>query len=115
MFKNIFWWYKPRMPYRPDHRPRTRARIVRSARILFNRRGFEDVSIDDVMAHAGLTRGGFYRHFRTKGELYAEAIALSVAETPWSRWDGVDVDFSAADAARQLVDAYLSRQHFEDV
>lgn len=103
------------MPYAPEHRKRTRARIVRSAQILFNREGFERVSIDDIMSLARLTRGGFYRHFRSKSDLYAEAVALSLSVTPWSRWDGVSVDFSAEDAAKQVVHAYLSRQHFEDV
>jgi len=83
--------------------------------VLFNRHGLEAVSIDSVMAQAGLTRGGFYRHFETKSDLYAEAIALSVAETPWSRWDGISVDFAARDAAAQVVRAYLSAQHFGDV
>lgn len=41
---------------------------------MFNRRGFEGVSIDDIMREAGLTRGGFYHHFRSKDELYAEAV-----------------------------------------
>ena len=103
------------MPYPSDHAQRTRARIVRSAMVLFNRHGLEAVSIDSVMAQAGLTRGGFYRHFETKSDLYAEAIALSVAETPWSRWDGISVDFAARDAAAQVVRAYLSAQHFGDV
>jgi AcrR family transcriptional regulator len=103
------------MPYPPEHRERTRRRILRSARELFNRHGFTQVKIDDVMKHAGLTRGGFYSYFDKKSELYAEAVGLALAETPWSRWDGVDVDFSAEDAARQLIVAYLSRQHAEDV
>jgi AcrR family transcriptional regulator len=115
MFKNIFWWYDGPMPYRPEHRARTRARIVDSARVLFNRRGFDAVSIDEVMAHAGLTRGGFYRHFAGKGELYAEAIALSISITPWSRWQGVGVNLAAPDAARQLVRTYLSNPHFADI
>lgn len=103
------------MPYPPEHRGRTRARIIRSAQALFNRHGFTGVSIDEVMEHAGLTRGGFYSYFRAKSELYAEAVALALAVTPWSRWDGVSVDFAARDAARQVVDAYLSREHFDDV
>jgi AcrR family transcriptional regulator len=103
------------MPYPPEHREQTKARILRAARVLFNRHGFENVSIDDVMEHAKLTRGGFYRHFRSKSALYAEAITLSLADTPWSHWDGVSVDFSADDAARQVVLAYLSRQHLGDV
>jgi len=103
------------MPYPPEHRDRTRARIVRSAQLLFNRHGFDSVKIDDIMAQAGLTRGGFYSYFETKSELYAEAILLSLAETPWGRWDGLSVDFSADDAARQVVNVYLSDQHFGDV
>ena len=103
------------LPYPPERRRQTRARIIRSAQALFNRHGFTDVSIDEVMKHAGLTRGGFYSYFRTKSELYAEAIALALAVTPWSRWDGVSVDFAARDAARQVVDAYLSREHFGDI
>jgi len=103
------------MPYPPEHRKETRARIVSSAQALFNRHGFTAVSIDEVMEHAGLTRGGFYSYFRTKSELYAEAVALALSVTPWSRWDGVSVDFAARDCARQVVDAYLSREHFGDV
>jgi TetR/AcrR family transcriptional regulator, transcriptional repressor for nem operon len=103
------------VPYPPEHRERTRRRIVSAARELFNRHGFTQVSIDDVMKQAGLTRGGFYSYFNKKSELYAEAVGLALAETPWSRWDGVSVDFSARDAARQLITAYLSRQHANDV
>ena len=62
------------MPYSANHKAETRARIVESARALFNRHGFTEVSIDEIMASAGLTRGGFYNHFKTKDELYAEAV-----------------------------------------
>jgi AcrR family transcriptional regulator len=110
-----FWAKEDTVPYPPEHRTRTRARIVRSAQALFNRHGFSAVSIDDLMKEAGLTRGGFYSYFRSKEELYAEAVALSLEVTPWSRWDGVSVDFAARDAARQVIDAYLSREHFDDV
>jgi AcrR family transcriptional regulator len=62
------------MSYPAEHRRLTKQKIVRSARRLFDRRGFEAVSIDDVMADAGLTRGSFYSYFESKGDLYAEAI-----------------------------------------
>jgi AcrR family transcriptional regulator len=103
------------MPYPPHHREQTRLRIVRSARKLFNRLGFDGVSIDDIMADAGLTRGGFYSYFPAKAELYAEAVALALAEPPSDRWRGVSVDFGAADASRQVVRGYLSREHFLDI
>jgi TetR/AcrR family transcriptional repressor of nem operon len=47
------------MPYPPGHRDETKARIVSSARKLFNRFGFDAVSIEQIMAHASLTVGGF--------------------------------------------------------
>jgi AcrR family transcriptional regulator len=103
------------MPYPPEHRNRTRARIVRSAQILFNRHGFTGVSIDTLMSTAGLTRGGFYSYFETKSELYAEAVSGALAQTAWSRWNRGTHDFRARDAARQIIDAYLSPEHFGDV
>jgi TetR/AcrR family transcriptional regulator, transcriptional repressor for nem operon len=62
------------MPYTAEHKARTRARIIEKARVMFNRRGFEQVSIDDIMREAGRTRGGFYNHFASKDELYSEAV-----------------------------------------
>jgi len=99
------------MRYPPRHREQTKKRILQSARALFNRHGFTDVSIDDVMEHAGLTRGGFYTHFATKSALYAETVGLALAETPWSRGDGI----AARDVARQIIEAYLSQQHIDDL
>ena len=104
------------MPYPAGHRERVRKRIVESARQLFNRSGFEGVSVDSIMSHAGLTRGGFYSYFESKSDLYAEVMGCFFTDPEWkSRWDGVDVDLASADAGPQIVRAYLSRQHFDDV
>ena len=46
------------MPYPPTHRKEVKRKIIDSARRLFNRRGFEDVSIAEIMKGAGLTHGG---------------------------------------------------------
>lgn len=104
------------MPYPAGHREEVRKRIIRSARKLFNRCGFENVSVNQIMADAGLTRGGFYSYFKSKGDLYAEALACFFTEPGWKNcWEGVHVDLAAADVGPQIVRAYLSRQHFEDV
>jgi TetR/AcrR family transcriptional regulator, transcriptional repressor for nem operon len=103
------------VPYPTGHRDRMRERIVRGARILFNRHGFDEVSIDAVMSQAGLTRGVFYSYFKSKSELYAEAISHALREPPVTRWPEVSVDFAAVDAARQVILAYLSEQYFEDI
>ena len=76
------------MPYSARHKHETRQRILESARRLFNSKGFADVSIGEIMENAGLTHGGFYRHFKDKGELYAEAVRRFLCEEapkPWQQ------------------------------
>jgi AcrR family transcriptional regulator len=104
------------MPYPAGHSMEMKVKIVQSARRLFNRHGFEGVSVDQVMSGAGLTRGGFYSYFQSKSDLYAEVLGCFFTDPEWkSCWDGVEVDLSSSDVGPQVVRAYLSRQHFEDV
>jgi AcrR family transcriptional regulator len=104
------------MPYPAGHRTEVKKKIVSSARRLFNRHGFEKVSLDQIMEGAGLTRGGFYSYFGSKSDLYAEVLGCFFTDAEWkSCWDGVDVDLKSTDVGRQVVRAYLSIQHFEDV
>jgi AcrR family transcriptional regulator len=99
------------MRYQPEHGARTRERIVQSARALFNRHGFETVSIDRIMAHAGLTRGGFYRHFRSKADLYRAALEDGMLRP----LHGIPRECAASDVGRTLIEAYLSREHLQQV
>jgi AcrR family transcriptional regulator len=104
------------MPYPPDHRAKTKKKVVDSARKLFNRYGFESVSIKQIMAGAGLTHGGFYSYFKSKSDLYSEVLGCFFTDPEWKNcWEGVHVDLSSTDVGPQVVRAYLSRQHFEDV
>jgi TetR/AcrR family transcriptional regulator, transcriptional repressor for nem operon len=104
------------MPYPAGHRAKVKRNIIQSARRLFNRRGFDNVSLGQIMAGAGLTHGGFYSYFKSKSDLYAEVLACFFTDPNWKNcWEGVHVDMAAADAGPQIVRAYLSRQHFEDV
>jgi TetR/AcrR family transcriptional repressor of nem operon len=104
------------MPYPAGHRARVRKNIVQSARRLFNRYGFDNVSLQQIMAGAGLTHGGFYSYFKSKSDLYTEVLGCFFTDPEWkSCWEGVHVDLSSTDVGPQVVRAYLSRQHFEDV
>jgi AcrR family transcriptional regulator len=91
-------------------------KIIDSARRLFNRHGFENVSITQIMAGAKLTHGGFYSYFDSKSDLYAEVLNCFFTDPEWKNcWEGIHVDLSSTDVGAQVVSAYLSRQHFEDV
>ena len=104
------------MPYSLEHKQQTRDRIVNSARRLFNRKGFTEVTIDQIMRQAGLTHGGFYKHFDSKEQLYALAIRQFLCAQAPDRWQRRHVDRCAQGQvlAQMIVNAYLSRDHLED-
>lgn len=79
-----------------------RAHIVETASTLFRERGYDGVGIADLMAEAGFTHGGFYKHFDSKTDLMAEAATCGFAQTA-AKAEGV--------AARDFVNHYLSRAH----
>src|SRR5258708_7398490 len=105
------------MPYPAEHRQQMRGRILDSARRLFNRNGLTEVSIDELMAGAGLTRGGFYSYFTSKEELYAEAITQFVRSPERPEWQ-IEAMTQAPQGQRMaltILNAYLSRSHLHDV
>lgn len=105
------------MPYPAEHKQQTRARIVESARILFNRHGFENVTINMVMEAAALTRGGFYNHFKSKEELFAAAVSsfLTGRGARWRAEAGIKPGKPTREAAAQMVSSYLSKEHLGDL
>jgi TetR/AcrR family transcriptional repressor of nem operon len=80
-----------------------RARILGAAARLFRLRGFDDVTVADVMKEAGLTHGAFYGYFPSKEALIAEAIGQALPAAP----DKASPRRPAADYA----DGYLSVRH----
>ena len=104
------------MPYPTGHRAAVRNRVIDSARRLFNQHGFESVSIQKIMAGAGLTHGGFYSYFDSKSELYAEVLSCFFTDPKWKNsWEGVEIDLDGKELGPQVIRAYLSKQHFENV
>ncbi|CAM4159665.1 TetR/AcrR family transcriptional regulator [Bordetella muralis] len=84
-----------------------RRRILEVAAPLFRERGVQGVSVADVMQAAGMTHGGFYRHFVDKDELVAEALATSSQQRADERKSAEQSDLATYAAA------YLSAEHRE--
>jgi TetR/AcrR family transcriptional repressor of nem operon len=83
-------------------------RIVRLAAARFREAGVDGIGVADLMKDAGLTHGGFYRHFASRDELVAEAIECALH-------DGGRVVAAVANSKHAsvaaLVDGYLSTAH----
>ncbi|AMV40142.1 TetR family transcriptional regulator [Planctomyces sp. SH-PL62] len=84
----------------------TRKRIVAAAAAEFRRRGIVATGLADLMKAAGLTHGGFYKHFKSKDQLIAEACAEAGRE--------LFEKVSANAAKGSAVSSYLSTRHRDD-
>jgi DNA-binding transcriptional regulator YbjK len=92
------------MTYPTSHCAEKKKAIIDSARKLFNRSGFDNVSLHQIMAGAGLTHGGFYSYFKSKSDLYTEVLGCFFTDPNWKRcWEGVEVDLSSTDVGSQVV------------
>lgn len=88
---------------------RTRRRVLKTAGKVLRRRGIAGTGVAEVMAEAGLTHGGFYRHFASKDDLVRESCQAVLTET-------VEGWRTARDAAPDaplvaLVQRYLTPVH----
>lgn len=103
------------MPYAPTHKPKTRIRIINAAVALFKKHGFENVTIDQVMAAAGLTRGGFYTHFRNKEDLFVACVesGMSLVTSPVLA-KLRKAEMRGNDWVTSFAELYLSRLHIEN-
>src|SRR5712691_4855657 len=81
----------------------TRRRILEAAAPIFNKRGYEGSSLNDLMEATGLKKGGIYRHFSSKEELAAEAFDYTW-EAAWNaRLLHVDEKANGIEKLKQLI------------
>jgi TetR/AcrR family transcriptional repressor of nem operon len=96
--------------YSPEHKAQNHENILSIAARSFREHGGDSSGIGTVMKKVGLTKGGFYRHFKSKDELFVEAVARAfdemgtgMAETAKSVPEG--------QALRAIIERYLSLGH----
>jgi TetR/AcrR family transcriptional regulator, transcriptional repressor for nem operon len=98
------------MRYEPEHKRQTRDRIVRNAALKLRAEGLNGPGVASVMKASGLTVGGFYKHFRSKDELLADAIALGFSEFG-EKSHSVLKNVPREDWWKEIVRWYLSPEH----
>lgn len=87
-----------------------RERIVAVAAKLFRERGLAAVGVAELMDAAGMTHGGFYKHFSSKDALIDEACRYSFTE-PGGGLRAAAEKAARGEELRTIVDRYLSRRH----
>jgi TetR/AcrR family transcriptional repressor of nem operon len=97
------------MPYTKEHKNETRKKILKSAFELFTAKGFDGVTINELMENCGLTRGAFYAHFSGKSALYNESLQFAASSSKLSELRPSNI--SNKKWLCQLLDGYLSLEH----
>ncbi len=69
------------MRYRPEHKIETHRKIVSDASRRVRAEGITGAAVAAVMRDAGLTHGGFYKHFASKDDLLMESLSAAFQET----------------------------------
>ncbi|SCA56906.1 putative Transcriptional family [Candidatus Terasakiella magnetica] len=98
------------MGYPEGHKEKTRDRIIAAARKLWKSLGYQGASVDKVMQEAGLTRGGFYAHFKSKDDLFSQALDQDIAQGLMEEMDEEGVN-SLDEKRKRIIDFYLSVEH----
>jgi TetR/AcrR family transcriptional repressor of nem operon len=88
----------------------TRRRIVKAAAAKFRQNGIGGTGLSDLMAAAGLTHGGFYRHFESKDQIVAEACAAATESAIATFFSNQ----SPQNGLNARVAKYLSAAHRDD-
>ena len=81
-------------------------RIVTAAAARIRRAGVDGLSVADLMGEAGLTHGGFYRHFGSRDDLVAEAVEAAL--TRGSKRAEAAARQGGTEGLAATIDAYLS-------
>jgi AcrR family transcriptional regulator len=85
----------------------TRQRIIEEAAPIFNQRGFDGCSMNDLMQATGLEKGGIYRHFANKQELATEAFRFALAQSVKFRTGHLDEISGSIAKLRKVVEVFI--------
>ena len=91
---------------------KSRQNIVARAAVVFNQRGFEGSSMQDIVEAAGLEKGSIYGHFSSKEELALEAFDFAWGDTVQKRMGNLDTVDDAVDKLKLHVSNYVNTPSF---
>jgi len=98
------------MRYPPQQKAETKARIVSAASRMFREQGAESNGIGSVMKEIGFTKGGFYRHFKDRDQLYVEAVEKAFSEMG-DHMTGAARGAEKGHELEAMIRLYLSKEH----
>jgi TetR/AcrR family transcriptional regulator, transcriptional repressor for nem operon len=98
------------MRYSPEHKAENHEKILSMAARSFRERGGDSSGIGTVMKKVGLAKGGFYRHFASKNDLFVEAVERAFDEMGRGMLEAANAA-PEGQGLRAIIERYLSTRH----
>ena len=98
------------MRYQPEHKVEVHRKILKDASRRVRAEGITGAAVSSVMRDAGLTHGGFYKHFGSKDDLLTQSLSQAFQEIA-DRLTQLAEKSQPGTAWKAIVKAYLSPEH----
>jgi TetR/AcrR family transcriptional repressor of nem operon len=96
----------------PTKGQKSRRNIIAKAAVIFNQRGFDGCSMQDIVEAVGLEKGSIYGHFASKEELALESFDFAWADTEQKRMANLDSVSNAVDKLKLHISNYVKTPSF---
>ena len=100
------------MASQAERKAKTRQKLINAAKRLFEKRGFDDVSVDQIVKAANVAKGTFYQHYQSKTDVLADITRGDGAEQRRQALEAVENGMPAIPVLEQFIDALC--QWFEE-
>ena len=100
------------MSPRPDVSEERRTQIIQAALTCFTRKGYNNTTMDDIVAESGLSKGSLYWYFESKDELFAQVISSVLGSVGQDTFTILEQCATASDKLRAIAQmaANLSKE-----
>ena len=96
------------MTSRPDVSAERRTQIIEAALACFTRMGYNNTTMDDIVAESGLSKGTLYWYFKSKDDLFAAAIMSLLMDVGQETVAALEQSMTASDKLRALARAMVN-------
>jgi AcrR family transcriptional regulator len=92
-----------------EYKEKKKREILKSALACFAKKGFEAATIDDIVAHSGISKGAIYNYFKSKDEIYLELMGANTRRILEELTSELSRQKTAYEKMEYLFSVYLDR------
>ncbi|SFA87394.1 MULTISPECIES: TetR/AcrR family transcriptional regulator [unclassified Bacillus (in: firmicutes)] len=97
-----------------EYKEKKKREILDSALACFAKKGFQAATIDDIVAHSGISKGSIYNYFKSKDEIYLSLMVDNTTETNQRLLEEISKYSTAVEKIRYLFGTYLDFEPFAE-